>query len=142
MWLIKGLCLGYTVNKPCVRGASYMRLISWTLWRSSKHFGQITFSKKFLVGIAMPLKILIKMLLFCNLKILAEPQQPGQDNKYRTVRTGQKSQDINFKFAKKNLHTATRLFSHCPKIRQICQCLWEQQVTQRPTFQTWRGDDA
>ncbi len=78
-----------------------MRLIPWTLRSGSKHFRQITFSKKFPAGIAMPLKILIKMLLFYNLKILTEPQQPGQDKKYRTVRTGQKSQDFNFKFAKK-----------------------------------------
>ncbi len=36
MWLIKGLCLGYKYCKPCVPGARYMRLISWTLLSGSK----------------------------------------------------------------------------------------------------------
>jgi hypothetical protein len=32
------MCLGYTVNKPCVRESRYVRLISWTLWSGSEHY--------------------------------------------------------------------------------------------------------
>jgi hypothetical protein len=32
------LCLGYTVNKPCVQDARYLRLISWTFRCGSEQF--------------------------------------------------------------------------------------------------------
>ncbi len=105
-------------------------------------FWQITFRKKFLAEIAMPLKILIKNAVVLKAKYFsgtttAKTGQQIQDCQDRTEESGQQLQ-----IYQKNVHTAKKLFSHCPKTRQIFQCLWEQQVTQRPTFQIWRGDDA